>query len=170
MWKWAVLLFALCVAPACGQRFEVYGMGGYLRLDSESGSTGAMAGGGFGVRAVSILGFQGEFFQARAHRPSGPDWTFNIGQVNLKLEPRSGRFRPYFILGGGGGGYLYRGSPDSLSNGARAETRTGTASLQLGGGVAIQLTDRMYIRPQVRVHAFGLQGAWSVPIALGYRF
>ncbi len=146
--------FALC-APLLAQRAEVYGLGGYAHGADNSPANGGFFGGGVGIRAVSIFGVQGEFLQARVE-----PFHFTTGALNLVLEKRTGRVRPGGIVLGVGG---------ATDNGR------GYLFAQAGAGAAVMLTDRLYLRPQLRVQAwaqiFGSDRTCvSAAVALGYRF
>jgi len=183
------MLFLLCV-PMSAQlgtvpyddegeddRREVYALAGYSNTwePAYPGSSytgprppgrhwgGGYFGAGVGVRAVSIVGVQAEFFQVRDSGSSR--WPYlNTGAINVVLEKRAGRIRPGGIVLGLGG------ATDGQSTFLFA---------QFAAGVAVQLNDRFYVRPQVRfqgwVHdvLFGTGNnptALSAGIALGYRF
>jgi hypothetical protein len=125
---------------------------------------GGYIGVGVGARAAnSLAGVQAEFFQVRNSGSSR--WPhLNTGAINLVLEKRTGRIRPGGIVIGLGG------ATDGPST---------FLFVQFAAGVAVQLNDRFYVRPQVRfqgwVHdvLFGTGNnptALSAGIALGYRF
>jgi hypothetical protein len=81
--------------------------------------------------------------------------------VNLFLEKRKGRIRPGGII---------------LGLGGASDGKAGYFFAQTGAGVAFQLTDKLYLRPQVRgqgwISGLGSRKAWAVTalVALGYRF
>ena len=190
----ALSLLILAAAPVHAQRVEVYGLGGYSRTlslhDSLSGSSWqagnwGLYGGGAGVRLVDILGLEGEFAQERGSGGFGPGdrSVYTSFSLNAKLEARSGRVRPYALAGVGGG---------SLGIHSTTRNRYGYDSpgasnyhyavwfAQFGGGVAVQLSGHLFLRPQIRYQnrheftIFGsdhkLQSPVSVCVALGYRF
>ena len=166
-----VAVLMLAAAPLYAQRAEVYGLGGYShtwdRNSTAFGSwravsaNGGFFGGGAGVRVAGIFGVQGEFYQIRNPRSSA--WpAINTGALNFVLEKRTGRYRPGGIVLGLGGGNWAPGK-DFLM-------------LQVGAGVAVQLTERLFLRPQVRLqtrlHRLFSDDPTSVSVgaALGYRF
>src|ERR1035437_7532099 len=190
----ALSLLVLAAAPVHAQRGEVYALGGYSRTTSfhdylgtswKAGSWG-LYGGGAGVRLVSILGLEGEFVQERGSAGLGPgDRSVYTGfSLNAKVETRSGRVRPYALAGVGGGSL---GVHSTIKNvfgidvpGASNST-SAVWIVQFGGGVAVQLSRHLFLRPQIRYqnrHELSFMGSSnrklpspvSLCIALGYRF
>jgi hypothetical protein len=158
-------------------RREVYGLAGYSNTwgPAYPGSffatvsppgrhwNGGYFGAGVGTRVVSIAGVQAEFFQVRNSGSSR--WPcLNTGAINVTLEKRTGRIRPGGIV---------------LGLGGATDGKSTFLFAQFAAGVAVQLTDRIYVRPQVRfqgwVHDIILgtgndPTGLSAGIALGYRF
>jgi opacity protein-like surface antigen len=190
----ALSLSILAAAPVHAQRGEVYALGGYSRTlpfhdslngDSWAGGNWGLYGGGAGVRLVSILGLAGEVAQERGPGGWGPGDTRYTGfSLNAKVETRGGRFRPYALAGVGGGSL---GVHSTIKNrfgidvpGASNST-SAVWIVQFGGGVAVQLSRHLFLRPQIRYqnrHELSFMGSSnrklpspvSLCIALGYRF
>jgi len=161
---------------------EVYAIAGYSRIEDTTGlcffcfsgsalqknhAQGGYFGVGVGARITSISReddeslwcMQGEFFQSRASRSIQQPYM-NTGALNFALEKRTGKVRPgAIVLGiggaqGNGGGHLF---------------------LQAGGGAAVMLNERWFIRPQIRLQYWTQlfstsRPALSAGIAIGYRF
>ena len=191
----ALSLLILAAAPVHAQRGEVYALGGYSRtssfrnsLNGESwtGGNWGLYGGGAGVRLVGILGFAGEVAQERGPDGLGPGDTrvYTGFSLNAKVEMRDGRFRPYALAGVGGGSL---GVHSTIKNvfgidvpGA-SNYNSAVWITQFGGGVAVQLSRHLFLRPQIRYqnrHELSFMGSSnrklpspvSLCIALGYRF
>ena len=191
----ALSLLILAAAPVHAQRWEVYGLGGYSRTSSFhdsyyaaswTGGNWGSYGGGAGVRLVSILGLAGEFVQERGSAGFGPGdrSVYTGGSLNVKVETKSGRVRPYALAGIGGGTL---GARYTLQNRygigvpGKTDHTYGVWSLQFGGGVAVQLSRHLFLRPQIRYQRrreFSILGNSNSPlpspvslcVALGYRF
>jgi hypothetical protein len=191
----ALSLLVLAAAPVHAQRWEVYGLGGYSRTSSFqdsyyghswTGENWGSYGGGAGVRLVSILGLAGEFVQERGADGFGPGdrSVYTGGSLNVKAEPRGGSLRPYALAGVGGGTL---GARYTLQNRygfdvpGKTDHTYGVWSLQFGGGVAVQLSRHVFLRPQIRYQRrreFSILGNSNSPlpspvslcVALGYRF
>lgn len=173
MWKIKIAALFVLSAPLYAQRGELYALGGYSRtwesdvsgfcsscFRSQAPSTnGGFFGAGIGARVIGIFGVQGEFFQSRGSALL-PAPSLNTGALNLVLEKRTGRFRPGGIVlgiggaGSRGGGYIFA---------------------QWAAGVAVMLTEKVYIRPQLRVQGWTQifnhdRESVSAAVALGYRF
>ena len=170
-----VAVLMLAAAPIYAQRAEVYVLGGYSHtseLDQGGlffpaataqtfSANGGFLGAGASLRVAGIFGVQGEFSQIR--NPHSSPWpVFNAGTLNFVLEKRTGRFRPGGILLGLSGG---KWGGDTSFYGA-----------QIGAGVAVQMTHRLFLRPQVRFQSrehklFGRDPhSMLAGVALGYRF
>ena len=190
----ALSLLILAAAPVHAQRGEVYALGGYSRSlsfhdslygGSWAGGNWGLYGGGAGVRLVSILGLAGEVAQERGPGGWGSGDTRYTGfSLNAKVETRDGRFRPYALAGIGGGSL---GVHSTIKNvygidipGAASQT-SAVWMVQFGGGVAVQLSRHLFLRPQIRYqnrHELSFMGSSnrklpspvSLCIALGYRF
>ena len=190
----ALSLLVLAAAPVHAQRGEVYALGGYSRTTSfhdylgtswKAGSWG-LYGGGAGVRLVSILGLEGEFVQERGSAGLGPgDRSVYTGfSLNAKVETRSGRVRPYALAGVGGGSFGFHSTmknPYGYDVPGASDYHYGVWIAQFGGGVAVQLSGHLFLRPQIRYqnrHEFSIFGDGrsklpspvSLCVALGYRF
>ena len=192
----AVMVFALLISPLFAQHGDVgdvYAMGGYgysrtsvgpglsfcddkvggffscsSNVPHVNGSfRGGIFGGGMGLKVDDdgsdekiVVHPQVEFFRVRNSGSSLQPY-FNTGAVNLFLEKRKGRIRPGGII---------------LGLGGASDGKAGYFFAQTGAGVAFQLTDKLYLRPQVRaqgwMHGLGSRTAWGVTalVALGYRF
>src|ERR1035437_8160876 len=171
----ALSLLILAATPVHAQRGEVYALGGYSRTlslhDSLSGSSWPAGnwgsyGGGAGVRLVSILGLEGEFVQERGSAGLGPgDRSVYTGfSLNAKVETRSGRVRPYALAGVGGGSFGFHSTmknPYGYDVPGASDYHYGVWIAQFGGGVAVQLSGHLFLRPQIRYqnrHEFSIFG------------
>jgi hypothetical protein len=192
----ALSLLILAAAPVHAQRGEVYALGGYSRTssihnNSPYGSswtegTWGLYGGGAGVRLVSIVGLEGEMVQERGSVGYGPGdrSVYAGGSLNVKVETRSGRVRPYALAGVGGGSL---GLNSSMKNSYGIDVPGPSVyhyavwSTQFGGGVAVHLSGHLFLRPQIRYqsrHEFAILGGGGIKlpspvslcVALGYRF
>jgi hypothetical protein len=146
---------------------ELYGIGSYSHVSEKTTSFfgpsrttaagGGFFGGGVGAR-IGLFGLQAEFLQSRTSGSAQPS-SLNTGVLNFVIEKKSGRIRPGGIVFGVGGA----SGPESSS-----------LFLQAGAGVAFMLTDKLYIRPQIRYQdwerLFGdRRSAISVAVAVGFR-
>ncbi len=192
----ALSLLVLAAAPVHAQRWEVYGLGGYSRTSSFqdsyyghswTGENWGSYGGGAGVRLVNILGLAGEFVQERGSDgfSSGDRSVYTGFSLNAKVEARSGRVRPYALTGVGGGTlgirYTTKYQPGMIGDPIKIDHTYGVWSLQFGGGVTVQLSRHLFLRPQIRYQRrreFSILGNSNSPlpspvslcVALGYRF
>ena len=135
---------------------------------------------------MSILGLAGEFVQERGSDgfSSGDSSVYTGGSLNVKVETRSGRVRPYALAGVGGGTLGTRYTVQNrygFGVPGKSDHTYGVWSLQLGGGVAVQLSRHLFLRPQIRYqnrHELSILGNSNSPlpspvslsVALGYRF
>jgi opacity protein-like surface antigen len=115
---------------------------------------------------------------------SGDRCVYTGGSLNVKVETRSGKVRPYALAGVGGGSL---GLNSSMKNSYGIDVPGPSVyhyavwSTQFGGGVAVHLSGHLFLRPQIRyqrrheVSLFGsgdvhLPSPVSLCVALGYRF
>lgn len=190
-----IALVILVAAPLYAQRGEVYGVAGYSRTPTPEGwfanstllpiGNGGSYGGGIGARLVSIVGVEAEFGQDRGSGGFGTDSShvYTGFSLNLVLEKRSGRIRPDLLAGVGGGSlalHFPMKNMYSVDLPGEGVSHYSAWSAQFGGGAAVQLHGRLFLRPQIRYQyrqEFQLLGGGAklpspvfLCVALGYRF
>ena len=158
------LLFA--VALAYGQKLELgarVGVGAFAAEDLQTRTYGNA-----GVEACGWCSRRFSLFGEYSH------WEETSGKFSTRIQ-RSDlaagglriqggrRIRPFFDIGiaGGQDRYVYSGGSGAHS----------LCGLVLGGGAAVSIRERWYVRPQVRLYALsGFHAAASVGVGIGYRF
>ncbi len=162
------LIFGLMLAAALayGQKLElggVLGVGGFATDDLQRrgfANAGVEACGWCGGR-FGLFGEYSHWEEADAKFPTRIQRS-DLAAAGLRIQGGR-RIRPFFDIGMAGGQdrYVYPG-------GGGAHNLVGVV---LGGGAAVSIREKWYIRPQVRVYGLsGYHAAASVSVGIGYRF
>ena len=169
MKRWCLILLALFAATASAQKTELGGFAGVggFGADDVNSSTFWVA----GAEACFLCAGKFALFVEYNHYGNSGDnrrtsiRSVDLGSAGLRIQRPSGRVRPHFDIGISGGGDRYHSE-------FRGDRSHGLVGLALGGGAAISLSKRRYIRPAVRMHllAPGIHAGASVSASVGYRF
>jgi hypothetical protein len=151
-----ILIFIMISAATAGaQGFEVFGSAGYgrtFRIDDNSPGDGVFWGFGAGFRPLPRLRFEGavENLDVLSH-PT--DHVANIlhPRASLVYEFSSSPIRP-FIIAGAGAARIREIQTITFPAGVEIrEERETVLALHFGGGVALQISPSVNLRPQVVV-------------------
>ncbi len=166
--KW--LLPLAFVSAALGQNTQVggfIGYGGAAKLFEDSSYL--VVG---GAEACVLCGGRTGFFLEYQHwgatgnRFSGNPRSLDLVGGGFRVQGKGSRVRPFFDVGLMGG----RERNDLRTIPPRIESKGVLAGI-LGFGAAISVTERVYIRPMIRVGALSSpQAAGFFAVAAGYRF
>lgn len=119
----------------------------------------------FGLETCALCSGTFSFFGEYNHwEPAGRTQIQRADLIAGGLRIQGGRrVRGFFDIGAAGGW-------DQFSSGFGSASH-GNPGIALGGGAAIPLTGRWYIRPQVRAYLLGgLHAGLSAGIGVGFRF
>jgi hypothetical protein len=160
LFRFAALALGLCVAAAAQDRFEAgghFGYGGFLEDENTGGR--ALWGGHAGVRIGDTRSLLFEYTQFRRSGDFGYRQRHNFAGIALHTEPRPwNRVRVWTSLGAGAGVRTRSYEGDRFR--AASDSRTFVAA-HLGVGVAIDVGERVFVRPGVRAYV------WAPGVALG---
>jgi hypothetical protein len=165
-----LILFMLFAATASAQQTEVGGFAGVggFTADDVQNNTFWVA----GAEACFLCAGKFAIFAEYNHygNAGGKQGTHilqaDLFSGGLRIQRPAGRVRPYFDVGISGGGDTSRSEyfPGNRSH--------GIIGMALGGGAAISISERWYIRPAVRTQLLGpgIHVGLSVSASIGYRF
>lgn len=169
-----LLLLAAALSACAAQTREVSASIGYAGTGDDEGSLGKGIAGGFaiGYRTSGRWGFEADYGVSRNYRDNigGREYRGVAHAVlgNALVHFSKSRAQPYLLVGAGLMNY---------SSGGRSGTGAAGA---LGFGVKGMLTDRLFIRPEVRLTVGvtgGLKTAIEAPasvarftMGIGYRW
>lgn len=169
MGKRLVIFTVLAAVLAFGQKVDLGVVGGFGGVAVEDN-----AGGGFGMFGAEVCAFSssrfalfGEYHHWERAGGTGEIKSADLAAGGLRVQGR-GRVRPFFDVGLGGGRDHYTVTFANAPGEIRSHDLWGLA---LGGGVAIHIGKRFYLRPQVRTFALsGLHFFTAGAVGFGYRF
>ena len=160
-------LVALLPAAAWAQnrtgRFEVYG-GIYVPDDVANKPTYGLRG---GAKLTDLLGIEGSLGRIGFHEGSYK-FDVTLADISLKAYLASGDRADFFLFAGPGWAYVQAKSSGNTLG------RVDTFTAHAGAGVDLHISDRLYVRPDLRGRWFQKNHSnkldWEGTLALGFNF
>ncbi len=170
--KKLLAFFSLLPLVATAQQWEFGGTVGGGGFGAEGTGTPAYV--IFGIETCAFCSSRAGLFGEYNH------WQYGSGgyssritsvdmlAVGLRLQGKR-KVRGFFDVGFAGGWDRFEW--DRIGGSFGGSGSHGNPGLVLGGGIAMNLAERWYIRPQVRLYAlWGLHAGFAGTVGVGYRF